>query len=353
VVDDGQSGKVTLEAAQPTRSIFRPLRLMMIIFILLAAAAVGFYFKSQANPGTEPSSFSSQPPQYINVFETNAGIPVAVTVTLEQFTYLSPIKLQPEGFTDFTEEVSVTASPARSASPGIIMITSSVAPQLNPGKKPTPVENRTGPEKFVAQVPLIQDPGGTWSGIVDFGSIPIIFGSKGSVFAHLPSVGALEHPEGDPPSLFAEYNGTTGQLREATIQPFLNPLSNANMFDPSSYVTIPGDHGELFYGPGNISYTETLHNIVPVLGNQQIDYVVPSMNISGDIDYVWNSTGCCGLEPIFKEINPDAVDSQSQAAFYSGIAFGVAGGAAMALVQEIPEQRKRKSSASGGMSSAS
>jgi hypothetical protein len=130
----------------------------MIIFILLVTAAIGFYFKSQANPGTEPSSFSSQPPQYINVFETNAGIPVAVTVTLEQFTYLSPIKLQPEGFTDFTEEVLVTASPARSASPGIIMITSSVAPRLNPGEKPTPVENRTGPEKFGPRFHLFKIP---------------------------------------------------------------------------------------------------------------------------------------------------------------------------------------------------
>jgi hypothetical protein len=310
---------------------------------LLAAAGVGSYFKSQANSGREPSSFSSQPPQYVNVFETNPGVPVAVTVTLEQGVYLAPIKLQPEGFTDFTEVVGVTASPPRSVPPGIIMVTSSTAPQLDLGQKPIPVENRFNIERFVVQVPLSQDPSsGTWSGVVNFGPIPMIFENNGSAFGHLPSVGAYEHPEGGLPSLVAEYDGTTGQLRKITNGPV----------DPDSHVTIPGDHGEFFFDPASISYTVTLHNIVPVLSNQQIVYTTPAVDISGNYDYVWNSGGS-GLEPVFKETDPDVVDSQNQAAFYSGIAFGVAGAAFIALIQEIRGKREDESLTSGALSSES
>jgi hypothetical protein len=328
LMSDGQPRK-----RERARS-FKLVRLIVIVVILLVAAGLGFYFKSQANSGREPSSFGNQPPQYINVFETNSKVPVAVTVMLEQGTYLSPIKLQSEGYTDFTEVVNVTASPARSVSPGIIMVTSSIAPQLDPGRKLTPVENRLGAERFVVQVPLSQDPSGTWSGVVNFGSIPMIFENNGSTFGHLPSVGAYEYPEGGVPSLFAEYEGTTGQLRKVINGPV----------DPDSHVTISGDHGELFYGPDSISYTETLHNIAPVLASQQIVYTTPAVDISGNYDYVWHSGA--GLEPVFKETNPDAVDSQTQAAFYSGIAFGVAGAALIALIQEIRGKREDESSTS-------
>ena len=41
--------------------------------------------------------------------------------------------------------------------------------------------------------------------------------------------------------------------------------------------------------------------------------------------------------------DPDAADSQSKAAFYSGIAFGVAGAALIAVLQELPKERRRQS----------
>jgi hypothetical protein len=44
------------------------------------------------------------------------------------------------------------------------------------------------------------------------------------------------------------------------------------------------------------------------------------------------------LEPIFKTTDPAALDSQNEASFRSGIAFGVAVAAAIAVIQEL---RKR------------
>jgi len=318
--------------------------LVLIIIILFAAVIAGFYFKSHANPGTEPASFRSQPPQYLNVYETNPQIPLTVTVELEQYTYLSPIKLQAQGLTYFNETVAVTAKSASAIPPGTIMITSSAVPNAGPGSPPEktiPVKNQSATQRFVVPVSLFRDTSLTWSGVAFFVPIPVIFQDNGSVFGHLPSVGAFEFPEGRPPSLLAEYERRTGQLRQVII----NPVN-------TSPIAIPGDRGALFYGPNNISYTETLHNIVPVLRNEQIDYTIPSMTASGNIDYVWHSTGCCGLEPAFKVTDPAAVDSQNQAAFTSGIAFGVAGGAAIAVVQTLPKElpslawwsrRKRKS----------
>lgn len=109
-----------------------------------------------------------------------------------------------------------------------------------------------------------------------------------------------------------------------------------------------GERTKSFGCPFNIShYTEVIDNMVPALKNEQIDYTIPSVDSGSDIDYIWHSNGISGLEPIFKATNLDAVDSQNQAAFISGIAFGVAGAAAIAVVQELPKdpshKRRRKS----------
>jgi hypothetical protein len=313
---------------------------------LLVAVSAGFHYRSQATPGTAPANFNTLAPQYINVYETKANIPVAVHINLAQEEVeLYQIALQAEGYTDFYAGVTVTVSPPPSVSPGIIMMTSNVAPVPFPGENPayTKITNGFGESKFAVQLPLTRNTDGTWIGGALF-RIPIIFASHGSIYGHLPSVGTFEHPEGGIPPLFAEYAGATGKLRSATMEDIGNS-PNANMFDPSSLVTIRGDHGALFYGPGQMSYTEALDKIAPVLAGNLVDYMTPVESIvDGGSDYEWPSLGV--QEPIFKYTEPDSVDSQNQASFYAGIAFGVAGSAAIALVQEIsadPEKRKRKS----------
>jgi hypothetical protein len=334
--------------AEPRRSIFRYLRPILILGILLLAVIVGCDAKSHANPGAEPSSFrKQQPPQYINVYETNPQIPITVTITLGQgflspnyLRYEGPTELRMRGFTGFSEEVNVTAKPTGSVTQEDIMITSSTRPLTGRvaaiagsappivfrlGKAPRGLTSIVHAERFA--IPLLNTLGGS----VFFDSVPIIFQDNGSTFGHLPSVGTYSSPLHPPTScLEAGFDRRTGQLKN--VVPFFFS------------VPIPaGERTESFGCPFHSSYTEIIQNIVPALKNEQIDYMNPLVNSTSGVDYIWHSDSTFGLDPIFKATDPNAVDSQNQAAFISGIAFGVAGAAAIAVVQELPKERRRKS----------
>jgi hypothetical protein len=69
--------------------------------------------------------------------------------------------------------------------------------------------------------------------------------------------------------------------------------------------------------------------------------MTPPGQING-ANYSWRASDN-SLEPIFQFTNPDAVDAQSNDAFLSGIFFGIAGAAAIALLQELPESLSRPS----------
>jgi hypothetical protein len=214
---------------------------IMFLAILLAATIAGFHFESNAKPGAAPSSFIKQPPQYMNVYEANPQVPLTVSVLMDQGTYLSPVTLHDQGFTDFSEEVDVTATSPQSVPPGTVMIMSSTAPssRYSLGQS-APIENQSAVARYAVQVPLSWDTGTTWSGIASFDPIPIIYQNNGSTFGHLPSFGAFENPEGDPPTLLAEYDRRTGKLRMAIFGP-VQKNSNLGLGDPSSYGIPPGD----------------------------------------------------------------------------------------------------------------
>ena len=171
----GQSAKrePAPETAQRLRS-FRLLRLVVISVILFAAAGVGLYFKSQANPGTEPSGFSGQPPQYLNIYVTGPDIRINVTVILGQgwlnpnYDRYGPIELRAQGFTSFNEKVEFTATSTGSVTSEAIIIASSIRPtggELIAGGGSTvstvsvvQLKNAVGPvgeaDRFVALFPL-------------------------------------------------------------------------------------------------------------------------------------------------------------------------------------------------------
>jgi hypothetical protein len=342
------------EMGRPARSEFRPVRFIMISLILLTAGAAGLHFKSYANPGTEPPAFSSNPPQYINVYVSTPVISVTVNVTLGQGwlnpnygRYDSPVNLRPQGFTKFHEKVDITVKPAGPGAP-VTMITSNIKP-LTEGNSGPVLPLKSGPgrptdiskaQRFAMPVSLSRyGPGNTWYGSVFFDSILVIFERNGSVFGHLPSVGAYDVLYPPTGCLEAGYDRRTGQLKDVTSDFFGPPL--------------PATERTVGLGcPNNISSTEVIQHIVPALRNYLVDYTNPAVDSGNDADYVWHSAGIDGLEPAFKEASPEALDSQNQAAFYSGIAFGVAGSAFIAFIQEFPRSRKRKSSKDGTPSPA-
>ena len=172
-------------------------------------------------------------------------------------------------------------------------------------------------------------------GPVFFDSVPIIFQDNGSSFGHLPSVAAYSYLYPPVSVLEAGYDARTGHLK--------------NVLLGGSAGTSAGEREEGFY-PSNsqASYTEEIQQIAPVLSNRQTAYMSPSTDAANDADYVWHSNGIDGLEPTFKAIDLGAADSENQAAFYSGIAFGLAGAAVIALVQEIRGKREDESLTSRG-----
>lgn len=351
MADVEQSGKPerTLGGDGSARSTYRPLRLIVIILVLFVAAAVGFHFKSRSNPGTVPSSFNDQSPQDINVYTTSGYIKVTVAVILGQgwlnpnYDRYGPVELRAQGTTDFHEEVEFTATYTGSVAPEAILITSSIRPLTGVNSPEGAVsvfqlKNKTGPlaqaDRFAAWFPLPRDQGNTWSGSVFFNSVPIIFQNNGSTFGHLPLVGAYSYLYPPISVLQGGYDASTGRLENVALA---TDSSNS-----------AGENTE-YFGPPNTqaSYSEVIQHIVPALNHKQIAYMNPSTDSANDADYIWaSSSSIDGLEPTFKAIDLDATDTQSQAAFYSGIAFGVAGAAVIALIQEIPEKRKRRSSTS-------
>jgi hypothetical protein len=353
-------------------------RLIVLLAILLIAVRSGFYFKSHANPGTEPSKFGTQPSQFLDIYDTNTNDHVSVSVFLYQGGSLSGVfadvpKLQRQGFTYFTEDASITVTPARSHRPGTVMMTSSTQPANSPaeslaGSGPAfPLKSYGPSEKsrrfattiihaqpFVIPVHLYRT-GDSWFGDVFFNSIPIIFRDNGTTYGNLPSVGALG-------SAFAAVGSRLeAEYRQYQLEKvFLRIDAGAGLgLKPLKGPSIPpGFHAKQFGIPvDTISYTEVLDNLAPLFRNEQVDYMDPNVINGGAINYAWRGKG--GLEPVFKITDLNVADSQSQAAFTSGIAFGVAGAAAIALVQELPKElagpsrwprlkRRRKSSPQNG-----
>jgi hypothetical protein len=135
------------------------------------------------------------------------------------------------------------------------------------------------------------------------------------------------------------YEAQTGQLRNVAI--------------PDSYAIPAGERTVDFYPPNSdASYAEVIQHLAPALSNMQISDMSPSPDSAGDADYTWHSNSIDGLEPTFQAIDLNAAGFQTQAAFYSGIAFGLAGAAVIALVQEIRGKREDESLTSRGPSSA-
>jgi hypothetical protein len=168
--------------------------------------------------------------------------------------------------------------------------------------------------------------------VADFQTSKVIEGTNASSYGHLPSVNALgyaiQYQTLNPYILILGENNASGHLAHIIVGPY-------NDNPPPREVN--GNSG-IFY-PARSSVTEVLTGVATILKTEQVDYISPSGNMVGD-NYRWQGSG--DLEPIFKVTNQDAVQTESNNAFLAGIAFGVAGGAAIAVIQEVPK-RKRKS----------
>jgi hypothetical protein len=333
-------------------------RLIMFLVILILAAATGFHYKSLATPGAEPARFRSQPSQFLIVYFPDASDAVKATVAIFLAPWNAPhpnpqFLLKSQGYTYFGDAVHVTVTYAHPVSQRQIIMASATRPvyqvllgSLSHGLKTNFVRGKEIP--FMAAVPLI--PNGppnshgqeTYTANQTFQAIPAVFESNGSVYGHLPFVIFFQDYRGHGSTVHAEFAARTGKLLRADIDNGQLPQCRPNGSpEHGNGIPHPADCERftvLKRLPGYSYYaTEYLRNAALTLNTDQIDYMNPSAT-AGPSDYAWRSDACCDLEPIFKLSDPTATDSQNQAAFTSGIAFGVAGAALLAALAELPKE---------------
>jgi hypothetical protein len=145
---------------------------------------------------------------------------------------------------------------------------------------------------------------------------------NGSIYGYLPSVSSIQF---------------FGVL--AKVAPRTGELADVHLHDGCAGATGPvhPSNERCFSSPWFNSASEHLANVAAELNSAQVDYISPSTTASNS-GYTWRSARCCNLEPVFKLTDATAADSQSKAAFTSGIAFGVAGAAFIAVLQELPKE---------------
>jgi len=329
-------------------------RSIMFLLILSAALTAGFYYKFNSDPGEAPSVFRNHAPQYLNIFLTLAQIEqnptVNVTVNLErdnsELDPNAPSTLNTSGLSTFSEFVNIELDSGHPIPQGRIAIVSSDEPS-----DPNSIKDRPSQE-FVSIDP-IETVGKTSRGqfesaaVAAFDDVPIFWEGDGSIYGHLPSVNIIQWSNGNVPNIVAEFNKKSGQIVKSEIdfsgQPYGSP--------PAFAAVSRADGTDVFWEIASFTVTEVIEGIGPVLANDQIDYMNPPTTDSS-FNYQWSFTGCCGIEPTFKLTDPETIDSQNKDAFISGIAFGVAGAAAIAVVQELPKEinfsrHKRQSKPAG------
>lgn len=306
----------------------------MILLVLGAAALAGVIYHGRAASGTEPAQLKNAPPQTFNVYVSNPHVPISVSCYIEANG--------PGGLTAGAyERLEITVRSPESyprASLLIISSTQSLDRDLDRIRGFGPSARPVFASTF-----SLRDAGTIRSGSVTTyvaGTFPLrpLAGSNGSIFGHLPSLDQNEAaevagslPYDAPIPLLAEQRVGSTRLRDVILNP--GPAEEAPMQTLPPGYEPPNIRGELFWPPEALSSAEILQGAKPLLGNMRADYMTPPPAVDGD-SYVWTAAG--GVEPTFKVTDPGAADSQSNAAFFSGIAFGVAGAAAIALIQELP-----------------
>jgi hypothetical protein len=319
-------------AEKDEQTQFNGLQFLMLLLITVVAVGIGIHFKSAADPGTESKQFASQPPLTLDFYVSNPDISLKVQIYIYQMKDADK------------ETVTAQAKIPRGETGSILMLSSlpqegGQTPRLTP-PPPSDVTNASADMNqkpydsyYYTEVPLPNGQGTAANGFSDlvayFKSSKTTENTNASSYGHLPSVDALgrdiSYQTLNPYVLILGERNASGKLSHIVVGPYADyvPSYNAN--------------SGVFY-PTNTSVAETLTGVAATLQKEQIDYISPSGNILGH-NYVWQSVA--DLEPIFKVTNQDAIQEENNDAFLAGIAIGVAGGAAIAVIQAVPKRRRK------------
>lgn len=161
--------------------------------------------------------------------------------------------------------------------------------------------------------------------------------TKDSTFGRLPAVGLQDISNlyiPYAPEVLAERYPDSLTYRDVIMNPTPVKTVLDRLANPQNYKTPYGGPADLFWKPQSLAITEELVDAAPIFQSEVTRNVAPAGTLIGD-NYVWHGSGL--LNPTFETASESATNDESNAAFLAGIFFGVAGAAAIALVQEFPE----------------
>ena len=276
------------------RTLIRGWRPLAFLLITLISFVIGLHFKALSDPGQEGKQFANLVPPWFHFSVSDRRISADISAYIQcqaniNATETNPCTLaSPRAYVFFSLKFKMPRSlPLSQAS---ILMTSSVRPLSTIGGGP--FSNSRG--LYEREIPLAELLAAESDGFnaAIFSISDVLHGARGSFFGKLPTI------------------------------------------DSTEYGTQLGGHATTFWPASNFSVTEDLVDVAQVLGTQQLVYVTPPGTFDGE-DYIWNASNV-QLGPVFKSTDPDASAAQSDNAFFSGIFLGIAGGAAIALLGELP-----------------
>ncbi len=322
-------GEEVLASHEAEHWILKRWRPLMFFIIFVIALVVGFYYKSQAAPGTETLKHKTMPPQTINVYVSNSA-----SVQVE-------VEISPNSSGQYTAEALTFIVKSAALHPHLkILITSS----LQSGSFSRLLSARRAPhrQRYYEELAmerarrrlLINPITGDYTFYAQFHLPNVLQESRGTIFGHLP---AVEIADGGPTGYLLAQMTKRGSIRYVIYNPQSSESTAPGALPPN--ISPHGGPMKWFYSPVSLSISESISDILPLLRGDQITYMTPPAKLQ-QANYTWQSNG--ELEPSFEATDPGAADARSNASFTSGIAFGVAGAAAIALVQELPREIRRR-----------
>jgi len=324
-------GAVGLEVAKLRRrlldsTVFRSgARAGLIIALLFVFAIIGFIEKAKSVPD-DPSAIVNSEGRTTAIGVYVADAAADMTVELEVTRHGDPS----QGPGVWAYDVFLTSS----TSTHVLVVTTT--PQLR-----DPLDNIT--PRFTA-IPIgwgVQDFAAEYAVParrrynLGFFKVPDgeVHVSHGRIEAHLPMLtsdvlGVVDNEDNEvkPPAKYI------AQDRSGRLQLLYGEGSPVSPQDVSAQMT---SAGRPYYAAATFATKESFLSLGAVLPHYTVTFNSPSTGTPNQQDYVW--TGTNGLSPYLYATDNSIIDGKSNAAFVSGIFFGAAAAALLALMQELKD----------------
>jgi hypothetical protein len=332
--DDPTSGQTPAEDSRgqsaSKRDEISAWRIGAFILLTITALIVGAFFKVNSDaPKPDPEWFN-RPPVQMAFYVSNPHMSLRIRVTSHWI-------LSSEVF--FQVLLSVKGDSVDRRHGSILIFTNGIRP---PDEFKYSAFFRYG-QDYVSILPVVnwsnRGLGGESSGWTDYLVVlnfllprEEIYRQVGpSLYGHLPAVNYFT-------SVYGLYQG--GGLEEYAVQiGAARPVgSNFYYLQPVKIDNLRGlltfTKKQEYWDPATSNVEETIINFVQQVRKAPITTQEPNGTLEG-ADYLWSGPS---LDPTFVSTDTDAQDRLNNNAFYSGIAFGVAGAGLIGVIQEMPKQ---------------